>query len=82
MDKNVAKLLMKKLLEVGGSLSSVTLLVNEIDDKDEQKHLRKSIGEIMSRLYTELMVPIIREYPDLDPDKKQNIDKQRMKKKR
>ena len=69
MEKNIAKLLMDSLLVLDEPLNRATELTDQINDEEERKRFRKGIGEIGGRVYTDLMVPIIRQYPDLDPEK-------------
>ena len=70
MDRNVAELLMSNLLALDEPLNSSATLVNQIPNKEEQKEFRRGIGEIVGRIYTDLMLPIIKQYPDLDPEKR------------
>lgn len=69
MDRNVAELLMKSLLALGKPLNDATVAADQIIDEDERKNFLKILGRFMGNIYTELMIPIIRQYPDLDPDK-------------
>lgn len=69
MKKDIAKKLMDILFSFDNSLESATQLTELIEDENERKLIRKGIGEIGSRIYTDLMRPIIKQYPDLDPDK-------------
>jgi hypothetical protein len=69
MKKDVAKLIMDCLLELDGPLNKVTALSNKIENEEERKIIRRGIGEIGGRVYTDLMMPIIRQYPDLEPEK-------------
>lgn len=69
MEKKVAELLMKNLLALSEPLNSATTLIDQISSKDEQAALRRGLGELMGRIYTDLMIPIIEQYPELDPDR-------------
>ena len=68
MDRKTAERLMGEMLALGGPLDSATEIVDQIADKDERSNLRREIGELMGAIYTNIMLPIIRQYPDLDPD--------------
>lgn len=68
MNYIVAKDLMEKIMELNTSVNEVILKIDKID-KEERKHYDTAIADIMGTIYIELMIPIIREYPDLDPDK-------------
>jgi hypothetical protein len=69
MERRVAELLMAQLSQLDRPLNAATQITDQIVDGAERKQFRRGIGEIISKVYTELMRPIVREYPDLDPDK-------------
>ena len=68
MERNIAERLMENLLALSEPINSATLLTMRMSDTTEQKDFRKGIAAVMSAVY-DLMMLIIREYPDLDPDK-------------
>lgn len=70
MERRIGEKLMQLLLSLDEPLNEATALSRELADPEEQKAVRRVIGEVTGRIYTDLMVPIIRQYPDLDPDKK------------
>lgn len=70
MDRRIAEQLIDLALALDGPLNQATALSLQIEDLEERKAVRRVIGETTGRLYTDLMVPIIRQYPDLDPEKK------------
>jgi hypothetical protein len=43
--------------------------LSEIEDESERKEIAKAFGELMGRHFTDMMIPIIRQYPEFDPDK-------------
>jgi len=43
-------------------------MISKLPDTNEQKQLRRCLGELMNANF-DLMLPIIRAHPDLDPDK-------------
>jgi hypothetical protein len=69
MDRTVAEKLMKDLMALTNPLNSATQATTQITDKEEQASFRRAIGEIMNSVYTDLMRPIVKQYPDLDPDR-------------
>ena len=69
MDRIIAEKLMEQYHRLNDPLNQATEIISTISDKDEQKRLRRPIGEMMVSLWTDLMSPIAKEYPDLDPDK-------------
>jgi hypothetical protein len=69
MNRDLAKLLIKKLLSLGKPLNSIAETIERITDEAERATLRKGIAEVMARVYTDLELPIIKQHPDLDPDR-------------
>lgn len=69
LDKTVAENLMRKSLDLGASMNAVAAQVEQVDVEEQKLSLRRSIANLMGMLYTDIMIPVIREYPDLDPDK-------------
>ena len=68
MNREIAETLMSQLLAMSDPLNRATELSQKIVEKDEREQFRKGIGEIMNIIYLQLMNPIIKQYPDLDPD--------------
>ena len=68
MDKTAAANLMNKLLELSASMNTVAALIEKIDDEKQKLILRRGIADLMGAVYTDLMRPIIREHPELNPD--------------
>ena len=70
MDKDVAEQLMSQFMAMSGPLNEATRLTEAIPERSDRESIRKGLGTIMGLLYTDLMLPIIAKYPDLDPDKR------------
>jgi hypothetical protein len=51
-------------------ISDMTELTGELPGFDTQMTLRKPLGELIARINVDLLRPIARAYPDLDPDRK------------
>ena len=75
MERSIAEKLMKDLMALTDPLNSATEVTTQIADKEEQASFRRSIAEIMNTVYVDLMRPIIKQFPDLNPDK-EDIGKQ------
>lgn len=69
MDRDVAELLMRSLVALGEPLNSIAEIVERVADEGDRATLRRGVAEVMARVYTDLQLPIIRQYPDLDPDR-------------
>lgn len=60
---------MHKMLYISEQVGEAGELTKHITDKDECIAIRYGIGDIVGRIYTDVIIPIIRQYPELDPDK-------------
>jgi hypothetical protein len=69
MHRAAAESMIGKLLEVSQKLNELTEAIEQVPDLEERKRMRRPVGQLMGLLYTDLIVPIIKQYPDLDPDK-------------
>ena len=69
MEKEIAQKIMLSLEVLGEALNDLAADIEKIKDIEEKKKYRRGVGELMGRSYTDIMRRIIREYPDLDPDK-------------
>lgn len=69
MKKDSAEALMTKLLELSQAMDDVCSLIDKLDSEEEKKELRRGMSGMLADVYTELMRPIIRRFPELDPDK-------------
>ena len=68
MDHDNAKRLMTCYMSIGNALNDATHAVSFLRDIEEQRRIRRALGGIMLDIDRELMRPIIRRFPDLDPD--------------
>jgi hypothetical protein len=69
MDKEVAAKVMKALLEAGSILAVTIDDVRGAAAEEEFKEYTRVVGELLGSIQLDLMAPIIRQYPDLDPDR-------------
>jgi hypothetical protein len=53
-------------------LNEAAETIGTIRDQEEQKRLRRPLGDVMQSVWIDLMQPIVRQYPDLDPDKRRS----------
>lgn len=69
MDRNTAKSLMTYCMEANAALNGATHSIENLPDHEERARLRKYLGEIGQLVFLGLMRPIVKQYPDLDPDR-------------
>jgi len=56
------------ILAAGRELGALDILSLKIADDEERRAFRRVLAQIMG-LYTDLIVSVANQYPDLDPDK-------------
>jgi DNA-binding transcriptional LysR family regulator len=69
LKKDSAEALMQKLLELSNSMNQVCDLINQLESEEEREQFRRGMSGMLADVYTELMRPLIRQFPELDPDK-------------
>ena len=69
MKRDMAEKILQEMMGIGDRLNVATSFVDKIENKDECKKFKIPIGNIMGLIYTEIMIPIIKQHPDLDPDR-------------
>ncbi len=69
MDRDVADLLMKRLVALNKPVNDVMEAIEQISDLNEKRRFRREIGEIVAVTYTNLTMPVAKQYPDLCPSK-------------
>ena len=70
MDRATAERLMSLYHRLGDLLNEATRIVDTIPSEEEQRLLRRPLGELMQTSWLEFAAPIVRQYPDLDPDRR------------
>jgi formate-dependent nitrite reductase membrane component NrfD len=69
MEKEVAQKMMAEIMGVNDEINKVCQTIELIADEEEKLTTRRAMGGVFSAVYSGLMLPIIRQYPDLDPDR-------------
>ena len=69
MKRDIANQLMELLSDLGEPLNRAAQLIEQIEEEEERKKFREGIAGVMAHIYTDLEFPIIRQFPELDPDK-------------
>ena len=69
MKKDIAGQLMAEIALLDVRLNQIAHLIEQLEDDGERKVYRRAIITVIGSVYSELMVPTLRQYPELDPDK-------------
>jgi hypothetical protein len=67
MQKTLGKALVDQFLALDGPLNAAATLAESIEDEGERKAMKNAIAEIGMTIYTDLIRPVTRVYPDLEP---------------
>jgi hypothetical protein len=68
MEKGIAEVILRSVLSLGERLNDLDRVVRDVKDVDEGKRLLKCLGVVMSELNAGIVLPIISQYPEMDPD--------------
>ncbi len=69
MDRTTAEKLMSVYHRLGELLNEATTIVSTLPSEEEQRQLRRPLGELMQTSWLNFAAPIVRQHPDLDPDR-------------
>ena len=69
MNRNIAENLMTGISLLDSALDRNAHIIESIEDEAERKEFRLAIATVIGEVYLQLIVPIVKQYPDLDPDK-------------
>lgn len=67
MDRDLAEQLIDELLKCQRMLDQTEVLARGIKDEGERQRVRKALMTASGMLYTEVILGIASEHPDLDP---------------
>jgi hypothetical protein len=70
MKRNLAVTFLADLQKISPQVDALFDLTDQIEDEHEKRILRRHIAEVIHRMGYEMVMHIVRQYPDLDPDRK------------
>jgi hypothetical protein len=68
LEKAVASQVVDAILLIERQLTVLDVLSDNIADDNERREFRRGLASIISA-YTDVLVSVVRQHPDLDPDK-------------
>lgn len=69
MERSTAVEISGHLKSLDGPLNAAMAAVEKIQDVEQRRAFRRALAGVVGAVYTELLVPIGKEFPDLLPDK-------------
>jgi hypothetical protein len=68
MEREHAEQLLAAIQSLNPGIDEAARITDSMHDKDEAKILRRHLGSAMAGPLYEIVMHIVRQYPDLDPD--------------
>ena len=69
MERELAERMLAALQSLNPGLDEAARITESMQDQEEARLLRRHLGAMMADPLYEIVMHIVREYPDLDPDK-------------
>lgn len=69
MEKALAAKLIDSVLQLSGQLNDIDAQLQALPEGAERQALWRTLGSVMFELDSGLIRPLVRQYPDLDPDR-------------
>ncbi|WP_020177445.1 hypothetical protein [Methylopila sp. M107] len=69
MTREQAQALINAIVALDTPFEAVEAALAALETKVERDELRRAFGNVMGLIYTDVMIPAIRQYPELDPDR-------------
>ncbi len=76
MNKDVARSLIAQCVAMDEPINKMTEIIESIEDEETRKRFKRAVGNLMGFIFGEIMLPIERLFPDLNPDA--HLDSRRM----
>jgi hypothetical protein len=70
MNRELAIKFLSDLQRISPQVDALFDLTDHVESEEERRVLREHIAEVIDRMGYHLVMHIVRQYPDLDPDKK------------
>ena len=69
MQKDIAKRILESALSLVSKINRLDLQIMHLSNTEEKKDFVEALGSIMSILTRDIVHRILREHPELDPDR-------------
>lgn len=68
MDRETAQKLIGMMLDCSKKLDDVIVLVTDACNEEESRKFRSAAGKIMGHIFVDVLDPVYREHPELEPE--------------
>ena len=70
MERKTAAKIVESTVSLNDKIGDVDLAISEVIDENEKSQFVTALGNILGIIRKDILVPILKEYPDLNPYKK------------
>ena len=68
MNKDIAGRILESALALGNEINKLDAQISQINDAKEKYEFAQALGGVMGILTRDIVLRIVREHPELDPD--------------
>ena len=69
MNKDIAGRILESALALGNEINKLDAQISQINDAKEKDAFAQALGGVMGILTRDIVLRIVREHPELDPDR-------------
>ena len=69
MERSRAVSMIASIKTIGTHLNELHALADRLSSEVDRQQFRRHLGGVMASINCEILMPIVREYPELDPDR-------------
>jgi hypothetical protein len=69
MDKDMASRMLKAVVALEARLGELDILVSQLNDEKERDDYGRALGDVIGTISEKFVRRIVRQYPELDPDR-------------
>jgi hypothetical protein len=69
MEKDLASRIVKAAVALDAQIGELDGLISQLDDEKEKAECVKALGDVMGIIAKNFVFRIVRQYPELDPDR-------------
>ncbi|MBL9036342.1 MAG: hypothetical protein JNN33_16380 [Rhodospirillaceae bacterium] len=69
MDRETGERIIKTLQAMTPAIDELDTLSHRIMDQEERRAYRRKLAELLSLVGYDLLMPVVKQFPDLDPDR-------------
>jgi hypothetical protein len=69
MDKDMASRMLKAVVALEAKIGELDVLVSELSDEKERNDYVHALGDVIGIISEKFVRRIVRQYPELDPDR-------------